>query len=605
MTKIIVTFLICIYSLHSYSQNEFVPNPTNIASFNLGEFNYQIWSALNNDPTKPTLWQFRYHPLFIPAIGLDGNVIFKQNYKVGNKFRTNFIVFLDNNKAQEYAYAQIRNAYPAQSSQIAKSNITAFQVKSIKIDLPDLRNISSTARIVNDEYFSAAAPLPNILIEIEDDSDEKLNQIKNELSATRFSYKINLNARTISQNSVSIKFYKLKEAKLYASLNGLPGAGEIRYIHRDDLRKLSERILEEINIEATIAEPEKFKEDLINDMLRQWATSTDAATFDANKFASTYNPDDLKPDQISKALDKMFTYNETKKEYKYNSSNEISGKGSFLDIFSAEAASKGTFSREELIYLLNKHDIEASFEGNKIVPKAIKVLQVNMSDFNSDKTLFSRMVYVKDAGLQELQNTPSLSSYSSIANILVENYFTSVPIGSILAFGGDQNKIPEGWMVCDGRALSRGEYPFLFDKIGTSWGAPTNTQFNIPDLQGIFLRGVDATANRDIEKNARAPLKNGGNGGNLVGSYQPDALEKHKHDVSAIQEPHDHGIAYGNSQRGTIGVVPASVHTSSNQIGKFHTISNTIVLNIKEELKGNSNETRPKNAYVYYIIRYK
>src|SRR5580698_5928877 len=111
MKKTIFLVVIAFLYLQSKSQNEFVPNPTSIASFSIGEFHYDIWAALNNDPTKPSLWQFRYQPLFIPAIGLDGNVKFNKTYKVGKKIRTSFIIFLDNDKATENAYAAIRIAY--------------------------------------------------------------------------------------------------------------------------------------------------------------------------------------------------------------------------------------------------------------------------------------------------------------------------------------------------------------------------------------------------------------------------------------------------------------------------------------------------------------
>ncbi|MFM2091072.1 MAG: Microbacterium phage TinyTimothy [Planctomycetota bacterium] len=44
---------------------------------------------------------------------------------------------------------------------------------------------------------------------------------------------------------------------------------------------------------------------------------------------------------------------------------------------------------------------------------------------------------------------------------------------------------PPGFLVCDGRAVSRTTYAALFARLGTSWGAGNgSTTFNIPDLQG-------------------------------------------------------------------------------------------------------------------------
>ena len=40
------------------------------------------------------------------------------------------------------------------------------------------------------------------------------------------------------------------------------------------------------------------------------------------------------------------------------------------------------------------------------------------------------------------------------------------------------------WIKCDGRSLSRGDYPELFDVIGTSFGNDDAFTFNIPDARG-------------------------------------------------------------------------------------------------------------------------
>lgn len=41
-----------------------------------------------------------------------------------------------------------------------------------------------------------------------------------------------------------------------------------------------------------------------------------------------------------------------------------------------------------------------------------------------------------------------------------------------------------GWLVCDGRSLSRTDYSDLFDVIGTSFGSDNATTFRLPDLRG-------------------------------------------------------------------------------------------------------------------------
>jgi len=56
------------------------------------------------------------------------------------------------------------------------------------------------------------------------------------------------------------------------------------------------------------------------------------------------------------------------------------------------------------------------------------------------------------------------------------------PIGAITAFGGVTP--PAGWLVCNGTARERTDFPALFEVLSTAYGAPTATSFSLPDLQG-------------------------------------------------------------------------------------------------------------------------
>ncbi len=49
----------------------------------------------------------------------------------------------------------------------------------------------------------------------------------------------------------------------------------------------------------------------------------------------------------------------------------------------------------------------------------------------------------------------------------------------------------EGWLVCDGREISRTTYTALFDLIGTTFGSGNGeTTFNLPNAQGRVLGSV-------------------------------------------------------------------------------------------------------------------
>lgn len=63
------------------------------------------------------------------------------------------------------------------------------------------------------------------------------------------------------------------------------------------------------------------------------------------------------------------------------------------------------------------------------------------------------------------------------------------PIGVVSPFAGAA--APDGWLICNGAAVSRDTYEDLFDVIGTTYGAGDGaTTFNLPDLRSRSPIGV-------------------------------------------------------------------------------------------------------------------
>lgn len=74
---------------------------------------------------------------------------------------------------------------------------------------------------------------------------------------------------------------------------------------------------------------------------------------------------------------------------------------------------------------------------------------------------------------------------------------TEVPIGSIQGFGANADPTDARWVRCDGRAISRSTYAAAFTLLSTTYGVGDgSTTFNIPDLRGRVLVGVDGAAAR-------------------------------------------------------------------------------------------------------------
>ncbi len=172
-------------------------------------------------------------------------------------------------------------------------------------------------------------------------------------------------------------------------------------------------------------------------------------------------------------------------------------------------------------------------------------------------------------------NKDNLSSH----NIDDESYERGVKNAQTLA--------KKGWLKADGTAIS----PFdpqigdlnLILQFGWGGQSPPATYFRLPDLQGVFVRGVCAlNSTKDPDAHERIPLYPGGNFGYAPGSYQEDGFGKHLH-ATALHHDQPWG-RHGGSAQSIVGTTSASfpLQNSGSTGGK---------------------ETRSRNVYVNWIIK--
>lgn len=206
-------------------------------------------------------------------------------------------------------------------------------------------------------------------------------------------------------------------------------------------------------------------------------------------------------------------------------------------------------------------------------------------------------VELKNKGVwQEISKTQLLSvPYAEVAGNA-----QPAPTGSILAFAGPKEKVPTGWLLCDGRELKRTEYPALYDVIGTAWGhGDGSTTFRAPDLRGVFPRGV-SDGRYDDGANDRTALYPGGNTKNNVGSFQGESFKSHNHGGNTVNAgAHSHKVYT------RVGVGVATLNIDQLESGDLSQSANTSVDGNHQHgipIDG-GNETRPDNVYVNYIIK--
>lgn len=191
----------------------------------------------------------------------------------------------------------------------------------------------------------------------------------------------------------------------------------------------------------------------------------------------------------------------------------------------------------------------------------------------------------------------------------------SVLIGTIVPVGYNASgSVTEGYLPCDGSAVERDKYPSLFTAISTSWGAGDGTAtFNIPDLRGTFLRGVNDGTGKDPDAGQRTSINSGGSVGDMVGSLQLTATALPVNGTCVTSIPVQSAVAgqeidvNGNHTHNVPGLPvdsswyqiagshyaqwnPNGGNTSTNG-AHSHTVSS-----------GGDSESRPANVYVGYMI---
>jgi microcystin-dependent protein len=151
--------------------------------------------------------------------------------------------------------------------------------------------------------------------------------------------------------------------------------------------------------------------------------------------------------------------------------------------------------------------------------------------------------------------------------------------GFIAPFAG--SLAPDGWLECDGSAVSRTTYALLYSKISTTWGAGDgSTTFNLPDLRetalvGIGTRGSGVTAHDTY----------------TIGQFKDDQMQGHLHSLNTIYATQ--GSPGGNSITGSSTTADQDLPSSGSMISDG--VNGT-------PRKGTT--THGKQAGVLYCIKY-
>ena len=167
----------------------------------------------------------------------------------------------------------------------------------------------------------------------------------------------------------------------------------------------------------------------------------------------------------------------------------------------------------------------------------------------------------------------TLSGWKELASVDMLPVDT-LPVGAILPYAGNTSSLPNGFLFCDGSAISRTTYKELFSKIGTNYGVGDgSTTFNVPNLENNSF--MEFQAERGVVKSAGLP--------NITGAFTNCMGSDAGADGAFYYNPPwTSGQGAGNGQRTTM---------------RFDASRSSSIY-------GNSTTVQPKSVTVRAIIKY-
>lgn len=172
------------------------------------------------------------------------------------------------------------------------------------------------------------------------------------------------------------------------------------------------------------------------------------------------------------------------------------------------------------------------------------------------------------------------------------------PLGLVEMWAGVS--VPEGYVLCDGRALSAADYPELYTAIGTTFNTAMSSggslytteagEFRVPDLRGRFIVGQ-----HDSDDDYK---RKGLGGGKKMVTLTEDEIPEHSHDVTDYYYPERSAHIGGNVTNNPATQKYGSKATDTDNDGMLYINHETGSVG-----EGAAHENRPPYYVLAYIMR--
>jgi hypothetical protein len=570
--------------------------------------------------------QLYFTPFFVFKGNADGRLYVKLDSPLpGSQYRRLHIYLLISPVQKTQAIAQMirtdEHIRPAlsQFANVQVADLISIPFASLRVSDEQQPELFKTQMITDLSLLSEVELVAEL-------KDPEASQFAKELESgdvlRTFEVRYEFNARTtISSARGSMNSVSLSQTDAVKSLKGAAnafsfavgqGGGSLggTLVTRDQKSKFEASLRTEMQVTYEYESPDQLKvvQEEIDKYMKQVfkeekiQADENFAKNIASLSAYGFQPSDLKADEMDKFVAdvKNFFQSENQEKMTVGASGNV-GYGPL------SMGSSGNYSKEELRKLMEDKGWKFETSGKYTIPKSLDVYLVDNTALQSNQTLTVGLKQMTRSLLpmQVRVSTNHVLYPGNLSDLATEFalYKTKVvPIGTILPFAGSVDKIPAGWRLCNGDELEIANYSELYSAIGANWGQSDKKKFNLPDLRGMFLRGVDAgagtykdAAKRGIDDKKLPMQKPAQNTGDTVGSLQPDSFN---YSGNATVNFYDL-TTYGTRDEG-VNKFPGAYTFYTNQ-DKLH--PSQWAGQLIPRTPDPAGETRPINAAVNWIIR--